>query len=481
MGTGTRGGPPLRCAAIAAAAAAAATAIAVVAALAVATAAVSHVVVRGVVPPTRPRPPPPPNVRAAVRWVAASAASAAAAGVPPQLRYLSTRLPPRAFDDPTWGVNEVDDAALAALTAALTPACRLAGLVIGPGRGVRGGTVAALAGVAPRLRLLDVTGMAGVNDTTLAAVAASCPALATLRVDDTRVALGGGGGDRGKRQAAGVLDPLASVLTELSARHTGLRMVPAVALRGFSRLAVLRIDCAWGMDREVPALSPAPSAVAAPASGSGSVGTDVTAAFPALRTLSATGSTPAGVRGLAHLLRGAPRLAAFAVSEIDGAVPPARFGAGPGRNRLAGLVAALHPAAPLAVLHLRGMGADGAALSAVAARAGTTLTDLRLTHAPRLGASGGGGDDMAAWAAAGAALRVLTILDLSWTAVGLPVLAAFVDAHDGGAGGKTQRGTLTTLTVEGCRGVPRDRRRDVLGHLRGETVRRASSPLRSTG
>lgn len=327
--------------------------------------------------------------------------------------------------------------------------------------------MAALAGVAPRLRLLDVTGMPGVRDVTLAAVAASCPALATLRVDDTRVALSGGGGDRGKRRAAGVLAPLARVLTELSARHTALRIVPVAALDGFSRLAVLRIDCLWGVDREVPAPPPAPSAVDVPVGGSNRHAADAAAAFPALVTLSATGSTHAGVRGLVPLLRGAPRLAAFAVSEVnDGSAPPVHFGAGPAANRLAGLIAALHPAAPLAVLHLRGMGADDAALSAVAARAGTTLTDLRLTHAPRLGSSGRGDSDTTAWAAAGAALRVLTTLDLSWTAVGLSALVAFVNAHDGGGGGGLQRGTLATLTVEGCRGVPRDRRRDVLGHVR---------------
>ncbi|GAB0495215.1 hypothetical protein MMPV_006514 [Pyropia vietnamensis] len=388
-----------------------------------------------------------------------------------RLRFLSTRLPPGAIDG-SRDVNEVDDDALAVLAAALAPSCRLAGLVIGPGRGVRGGTVAALANVAPRLRLLDVTGMSCVKDATLVAVAASCPALATLRVDDTRVALGSGGGvDRGKRGAARVLEPLASVLTELSARHTSLRVVPFVALRGFTRLTVLRIDRAWGVHREVVAPPPTPTAVVLPDGGSGGDGAgaaDAVAAFPALVTLSATGSTRAGVRGLVPILRGAPRLAAFAVSEVDSdSVPPIRFEAGPAANRLAGLVTALHPAAPLAVLHLRGMGVDDAALTAVAARAGTTLTDLRLTHTLHLGRSGRGGSDIATWAAAGAALRVLNILDLSWTAVGLSALTAFVGAHDDRGGGGIRRGTLTTLTVEGCRGVPRDRRRGVLGHLRG--------------
>lgn len=42
------------------------------------------------------------------------------------------------------------------------------------------------------------------------------------------------------------------------------------------------------------------------------------------------------------------------------------------------------------------MGADVAALSAVEARAGVTLTDLPRTHAPRLGSSGRGDSDTAA-------------------------------------------------------------------------------------
>lgn len=150
-----------------------------------------------------------------------------------------------------------------------------------------------------------------------------------------------------------------------------------------------------------------PSAVVVTGGGGSRDAAGAAVAFPALVTLPATGSTHAGVRGLLPLLCGAPRLTAFAIREFDdGSAPPVRLGAGPTANRLAGLVAALHPAAPLAVLYVRGMGADEAALSAVTVRAGVTLIDLPRTHAARLGSSGRGERDTAAWVAAGAALRV---------------------------------------------------------------------------
>lgn len=209
------------------------------------------------------------------------------------------------------GGTELDDASVATLAGALAPAFRLVGFVTGPIRGVRGRSVAALAGVAPRLRVHDVAGIPGVNDATLVAVAAAGPSLATLRVDDTRVALGAEGGGI----PTCMLEPLRGVLTELSARRTALRVVPAAALAGYLRLAVLRIDQCEEVDRELPgALAAAATAGAATAA----------AAFPALVTLSAFTSMSFGLRGLVPILSGAARLACLSVSETDkDIIPPA--------------------------------------------------------------------------------------------------------------------------------------------------------------